>query len=116
MFSKTGLNLFTLFDKFFPGASRSLAWEFLTIAVSFCASLLLNRTLGATDRGTLALVLLIPSIAFGIGGCQWDQTLMGSLTSKKISSKEGWRRSVYYTYLLSGIVIPILTVGVLFYP
>lgn len=116
MFSKPGLNLFTLVDKVFPGASRSFAWEFLCTAVSFFASLLLNRTLGATDRGTLALILLIPSIAFGIGGCQWDQTLMGSITSQKISSKEGWRRSVYYTYLLSGIVIPILTIGALLYP
>jgi O-antigen/teichoic acid export membrane protein len=96
-----------ILDKVTPGASRSLGWEVLVAAFSFPASILLNRTLGAEDRGLLALTILIPSTIFAIGACQWDRLLKGLITSKKISGKEAWRRTKYYVVLLSFIFIPV---------
>jgi len=98
---------FKILDKVIPGASRSLSWEFLISGLSFPASILLNRTLGATDRGLLALVILVPSTIFTLGTCQWDRLLTGLITSKQISPKEAWRRTVYYSLWLSLIFIPI---------
>jgi O-antigen/teichoic acid export membrane protein len=99
--------LFKILDKVSPGTSRSLGWEALVSALSFPASIMLNRMLGAEDRGVLALVILIPSTVFVLGSCQWDRLLTGLITSKQISPREAWRRTVYYTFLLSLIFIPI---------
>ncbi|MEH1869823.1 MAG: hypothetical protein V7K69_33160 [Nostoc sp.] len=99
--------LLKILDKVTPGASRSLGWEILMSALSFPASLLLNRTLGAEDRGLLALVILVPSSIFLLGSCQWDRLLKGLITSKQISPREAWRRTIYYAFCLSVIFIPI---------
>ncbi len=101
------IQLIKILDRVTPGASRSLGWEFLVTVLSFPASILLNRTLGAEDRGLLALVTLVPTTVFALGTCQWDRLLTGLITSKQISSKEAWRRTVYYTYYLSFIFIPV---------
>lgn len=98
---------FKILDKVTPGASRSLAWEVLMAALSFPASILLNRTLGAEDRGLLALIILIPSTIFALGTCQWDRLLKGLITSKQISGKEAWRRTNYYVFLSSFVFIPL---------
>lgn len=100
-------HLFKILDKVTPGASRSLGWEVLMSALSFPASLLLNRTLGAEDRGLLALVILVPSSIFVLGTCQWDRLLKGLITSKQISAREAWRRTIYYAFCLSVIFIPL---------
>ncbi|MEH2143415.1 lipopolysaccharide biosynthesis protein [Nostoc sp.] len=100
-------HLFKILDKVTPGASRSLGWEVLMSAMSFPASLLLNRTLGAEDRGLLALVILVPSTIFVLGTCQWDRLLKGLITSKQISAREAWRRTTYYAFCLSVIFIPL---------
>ncbi|MDZ8225833.1 MULTISPECIES: hypothetical protein [unclassified Nostoc] len=100
-------HLFKILDKVTPGASRSLGWEVLMSALSFPASLLLNRTLGAEDRGLLALVILVPSSIFVLGTCQWDRLLKGLITSKQISVREAWRRTIYYAFCLSIIFIPL---------
>ncbi|MBD2245414.1 hypothetical protein [Nostoc sp. FACHB-888] len=100
-------HLFKILDKVTPGASRSLGWELLMSALSFPASLLLNRTLGAEDRGLLALVILVPSSIFVLGTCQWDRLLKGLITSKQISVREAWRRTIYYAFCLSVIFIPL---------
>ncbi|MES1024419.1 hypothetical protein ABN584_16130 [Gloeocapsa sp. BRSZ] len=96
-----------ILDKVAPGASRSLGWEVLITALSFPASILLNRALGAEDRGLLASIILIPSTIFAIGSCQWNRLLVGLITSKQISGKEAWRRTIYYTFLLSILFIPL---------
>ncbi|MBR8833973.1 MAG: hypothetical protein DSM106950_08020 [Stigonema ocellatum SAG 48.90 = DSM 106950] len=96
-----------ILDKVTPGASRSLGWEVLMTALSFPASVLLNRTLGAEERGLLALVILLPSTIFTLGSCQWDRLLKGLITSKQICGKEAWRRTIYYAYWLSFIFIPV---------
>ncbi|MBG1260303.1 lipopolysaccharide biosynthesis protein [Nostoc commune] len=100
-------HLFKILDKVTPGASRSLGWEILMSALSFPASILLNRTLGAEDRGLLALVILVPSTIFVLGSCQWDRLLKGLITSKQISPREAWRRTRYYACWLSLIFIPL---------
>lgn len=96
-----------ILDKVTPGASRSLGWEVLLTALSFPASIMLNRTLGAEDRGLLASIILVPTTVFAIGSCQWDRLLIGLITSKQISGKEAWRRTIYYSFWLSIIFIPI---------
>jgi len=101
------IQLSKILDRVTPGASRSLGWEFLVTALSFPASILLNRTLGAEERGLLALVTLVPTTVFTLGTCQWDRLLTGLITSKQISSREAWRRTVYYTYCLSFIFVPV---------
>lgn len=99
--------LIKVLDKITPGASRSLGWEVLLTTLSFPASILLNRTLGAEDRGLLASIILVPTTIFAIGSCQWDRLLTGLITSKKISGREAWRRTIYYAYYLSLVFIPI---------
>ncbi len=106
MTPKRILKLTKILDRVTPGASRSLGWEFLVTLLSFPASILLNRTLGAESRGLLALVTLVPTTVFALGTCQWDRLLTGLITSKKVSSREVWRRTIYYTYYLSFIFIP----------
>jgi O-antigen/teichoic acid export membrane protein len=108
-------HFFKILDKVTPGASRSLGWEVLMSAISFPASILLNRTLGAEDRGLLALVILVPSTIFVLGSCQWDRLLKGLITSKQISSKEAWRRTIYYAWVLSLIFIPFGIIGSIFF-
>ena len=103
-------------DKVTPGASRSLSWETLLTALSLPASILLNRSLGAEDRGVLALVVLIPATMFGLGGCQWYRLVKGLITSKQISAKEAWRRTLYYACWLSLISVPLGMLVSLFYP
>lgn len=108
-------HLFKILDQVTPGASRSLGWEVLMSALSFPASILLNRTLGAEDRGLLALVILVPSTIFVLGSCQWDRLLKGLITSKQISGREAWRRTIYYAWVLSLIFIPVSIVGSIFF-
>ncbi|MBF0289805.1 MAG: hypothetical protein HQM14_18480 [SAR324 cluster bacterium] len=110
------IKILKLLDKVTPGASRSLSWETLLTALSLPASILLNRTLGAEDRGVLALVVLIPSTMFGLGGCQWYRLVKGLITSQQISSREAWRRTLFYAFLLSFISVPLGMMGSLFYP
>lgn len=98
--------LIKVLDKVTPGATRSLGWEVIVSALTFPASILLNRTLGAEDRGLLALVMLIPTTVFVLGTCQWDVLLKGLITSKQISGREAWRRTVYYGGWLSLVFIP----------
>jgi O-antigen/teichoic acid export membrane protein len=98
--------LLNIFDKVTPGASRSLGWEILLTALLLPASILVNRTLGAEDRGLFSLVMLVPSTVITLGTCQWDKVVRGLITSKQISSKEAWRRTVYYSYWLSLLFIP----------
>lgn len=107
--------LFKILDKVSPGTSRSLGWEALVSALSFPASIMLNRMLGAEDRGILALVILIPSTMFALGCCQWDRLLKGLITSKQISGNEAWHRTKYYAYLLSFIFVPVGIITSLFY-
>lgn len=102
-------------DKVTPGTSRSIAWEFGIALVSFPASVLLNRTLGAEDRGLLALVVLVPTTIFVVGSCQWDRLLQGLITSKHSSSREIWRQTKYYSFWLSLIFVPFSIVCSLFY-
>lgn len=99
--------LVNILDQVTPGASRSLGWESLIAALSFPASILLNRVLGAEDRGLLASTVVIPLTVFGLGSCQWDRLLSGLITSKQISSHEAWRRTLHYTFVLSTLFIPI---------
>ena len=99
--------LIKVLDKITPGATRSLSWEVLETGLSFPASIMLNRTLGAEDRGLLALMILLPTTIFLLGSCQWDRLLKGLITSKKISGREAWRRTIYYVKWLSLIFIPI---------
>lgn len=99
--------LLKLLDRVTPGATRSLGWEVLLTALSFPASILLNRTLGAEDRGLFSLSMLIPSTVITLGTCQWERLVKGLITSKEISSKEAWRRTIYYTFWLSIIFIPL---------
>ena len=107
--------LFKILDKVSPGTSRSLGWEVLMSALSFPASIMLNRMLGAEYRGILALVILIPSTMFVLGCCQWDRLLKGLITSKQISGNEAWHRTKYYAYLLSFIFVPVGIIASLFY-
>lgn len=107
--------LIKILDRVTPGASRSLGWEVLLTALSFPASILLNRTLGAEDRGLLASIILVPTTIFAIGSCQWDRLLTGLITSKQISGKEAWRRTIYYAYWLSFMFIPIGIISSLAY-
>jgi O-antigen/teichoic acid export membrane protein len=99
--------LFRVLDRVTPGATRSLGWEVIGSALTFPASILLNRSLGAEDRGLLALVILIPTTIFTLGTCQWDVLLKGLITSKQISGREAWRRTVYYAGWLSLVFIPV---------
>lgn len=96
-----------ILDRITPGASRSFNWEVLMMLTTFPASILLNRTLGAEQRGLLALVILVPETLFTVGNCQWIKLLKGLITSKQISGKEAWCRSIYYCYLLSIFFVPI---------
>jgi O-antigen/teichoic acid export membrane protein len=96
-----------LLDRITPGISRSLGWEVVLTGLSFPASILLNRALGAEDRGLLALVFLFPSTLIVLGNCQWDRLLQSLITSKQISGKEAWRRTLYYTWWLSLVFIPL---------
>ena len=105
-----------ILDKVTPGASRSLSWETLLTALSLPASILLNRSLGAEDRGVLALVVLIPATMFGLGGCQWYRLVKGLITSQQISANEAWRRTLYYAFWLSVISIPIGMIASLIFP
>jgi O-antigen/teichoic acid export membrane protein len=96
-----------ILDKVTPGATRSLGWEVILTVLSFPASILVNRTLGAEDRGLLSLVLLIPFTVITLGTCQWERLVKGLITSNKISSKEAWHRTIYYTFWLSLVFIPL---------
>ncbi|MFH1066825.1 MAG: hypothetical protein V1746_02865 [bacterium] len=87
--------------------SQSLTWEVILAATAFPASILLNRALGAEDRGLLALVALIPTTFFVLGSCQWDRLVKGLLTSGKMSSAEAWRVTKHYTFRLTLIFLPI---------
>lgn len=99
--------LIKILDKVTPGASRSLGWELLLTALSFPASILVNRTLGAEERGLFALAILVPFTVITLGTCQWERLVRGMIASKLISSKEAWRRTIYYTFWLSLIFIPV---------
>lgn len=94
-------------NQIIPGISRSLGWEVLLSVLSFPASILLNRTLGSQERGLLSLITLVPFTVLTMGGCQWDRLLKGLITSKQISGREAWRRTLYYARWLSLIFIPI---------
>lgn len=107
MLSDRFLRLVRILDRVTPGASRSLSWEVFLAALSFPASILLNRALGAEDRGLLALVVLVPTTLFALASCQWDRLLKGLITSQQISAREAWRRTVYYACWLSVTFIPI---------
>jgi hypothetical protein len=102
-------------DKVTPGATRSLAWEVAMAALVFPASIMVNRGLGAEDRGLLALVVLIPLTVFHAGSCQWDRLLKGMITSGKISGREAWRRTLIYAIALSLVFVPISVVASMFY-
>jgi len=104
-----------ILDRVTPGTSRSLGWEMSLTLLSFPASIMLNRFLGAEDRGLLALIILIPTTVFTVGTCQWDRLLQGLVTSKQVSSLEAWRRTVYYTSWLSAVVLPLGIVVSLLY-
>ncbi|MHC5740425.1 MAG: lipopolysaccharide biosynthesis protein [Nostoc sp.] len=105
------LRKINILEKVSPGSSRSLFWEIINSALIFLASILINRSLGAQDRGLFTLVILIPTTMFTIAGCQWDRTLKSLIIRKKISGKEAWRRSVYYTIFLSPIFIPLTIIS-----
>ncbi len=90
-----------------PGTFRSLGWEVILTGLMFPASVMLNRALGAENRGLLALTILIPTTMFGIASCQWDRLLKGLITSKQISGQEAWRRTLYYAFWLSLLFIPL---------
>ncbi|MNS01982.1 hypothetical protein D3C72_332750 [compost metagenome] len=89
-----------------PSTLASLKWETVLSLLSFPASILLNRILGAEDRGLLALALLIPTTLFALGSCQWDRLLKGMITSKLASPSEIWRHTRYYATWLSLLSIP----------
>ncbi|MBF0289930.1 MAG: hypothetical protein HQM14_19110 [SAR324 cluster bacterium] len=105
-----------MFDKITPGASHSLGWEVVLTGLSFPASILLNRALGAEDRGLLGLVILVPSTMFVLATCQWDRLLKGLMTSKQISGREAWHRTIRYLWWLSFIFIPLGMLASWFYP
>jgi O-antigen/teichoic acid export membrane protein len=94
---------------------KSLGWELLLSALVFPTSILVNRYLGAEDRGLFSLVLLFPSTIVTLGTCQWDRLVKGLISSQQISSLEAWRRTIYYTRILSLIVIPLTVVSSLLY-
>jgi O-antigen/teichoic acid export membrane protein len=104
-----------ILDKVAIGATRSLGWEVLITIISFPTAILVNRTLGAEDRGLFSLVILVPYTVSRLGTCQWDRTVKGLITSKQISSKEAWRRTIFYTYKLSFLFIPIGIIASLAY-
>jgi len=81
----------------------------------FPASVLLNRALGAEERGLLALVLLVPGTIFTIGSCQWDRLLQGVIATGQASSAEVWRRTKRYAGILSLIVVPVSVAASLSY-
>ncbi|WP_088241395.1 lipopolysaccharide biosynthesis protein [Calothrix rhizosoleniae] len=107
--------LIKILDKVTPGASRSLGWEMALTGLIFPASILVNRTLGAEERGLFSLVLLVPSTIIILGTCQWDRLVRGLITSKQISPKEAWRRTIYYSWWLSIIIIPLGIIASLAY-
>lgn len=99
-----------------PGTARSVGWETLLAGVGFPASLLLNRALGAEQRGVLALTMLVPTTLFVLGSCQWDRIARALVTSRAISSNEAWRRTIWYTGPLSLVFIPAGIVASVVYP
>lgn len=107
--------LFKILDKVTPGASRSLGWEVVLMALAFPASILVNRNLGAEDRGLFSLVILVPTTVITLGTCQWDRLVKGAIASKKISSNEAWRRTIYYCLWLSLLFMPIGIIASLVY-
>lgn len=94
------------FTQITRGILQSLTWEIISLLMSVPASILINRGLGAEERGLFSLLTLTPIIIITIGTCQWNRIVTGLLTSHKISSQEAYRKTVYYTKILSYIVIP----------
>jgi O-antigen/teichoic acid export membrane protein len=103
-------------DKIVPGVARSLGWETLLMAVSLPASIFMNRALGAELRGLLALTMLVPTMLFTIGSCQWDRVVRGLVTSRQASSQEAWRRTLAYAWKLSVVFIPAGVIVSVVYP
>ncbi|MFZ5806618.1 MAG: lipopolysaccharide biosynthesis protein [Verrucomicrobiota bacterium] len=95
--------------------SQSFFWEVLVAGCTFPASILINRALGAEQRGILAFIILIPSLAFLIATCQWERTVKGWITSQRISSHEAWRMTFYYCWILGVVFILPAIVACFFY-
>ncbi|MGC9332456.1 MAG: hypothetical protein ACP5DZ_11380 [Bacteroidales bacterium] len=104
-----------LLDNITPGTSKVLSWEVILTLFSFPTSVLINRLLGAEDRGILASAILIPSLTFGIGSCQWHRLVSGLITSGSITAQEAWQRTLVYVNKLSIIFLPIGLLGCAFY-
>lgn len=103
-------------DRVVPGVARALGWETLLAGLSFPASILLNRALGAEQRGLLAVVLVIPTTIFTLGNCQWDRIARGAITSRTMSAREAWRRTLRYALPLTSVFVPLGIAASLFYP
>jgi O-antigen/teichoic acid export membrane protein len=103
-------------DGIVPGVARSIGWEAGLALLSFPASILLNRVLGAQQRGVLALALLVPTTTFTLGNCQWDRMARGLITSKQASSREAWRRTLHYCTPLTLTFVPIALLASFGYP
>jgi O-antigen/teichoic acid export membrane protein len=104
------------FESILPGAARSIGWEALLAGIGFPASLLLNRSLGAEQRGVFALATLVPTTLFVLGSCQWDRIARGMVTSRAVSSNEAWRRTLLYSLPLSLVFVPVGIAASAVYP
>ena len=74
----------------------------------------MNRTLGPIDRGVLANLLLIPSIAATLVSCNWEKILRSYLNSNREKSSEIVDITLYLWFLQSLLAISITIVYVLY--
>ena len=96
-------------DRLIPGAFQSLVWEIVLALITFPASIVMSRRLGAEGRGVLTLAVLVPTTVFTLGTFQWDRTLRGLISMKVASPAEAYRRTIGYLRWLS---VPAVLFGI----
>ena len=100
----------------FGHLTTALRFELLAAAITIPASIILNRSLGPRDRGSLALVLLIPTYAFVVGSCQWDRLSKAAVAQREISIGSAWAQTGRLTRRLPWLVVPIAMLAAWFMP
>lgn len=93
--------------------TSSIALEAAIILVLFPASILVNRSLGAEERGVLAAMLLIPTALSALVSGQWQRILRSQITSKASDPAHIWARTQAYGLLMAivGVLLSVILIG-----
>lgn len=93
--------------------SSGIALEASIILILLPASIVVNRSLGAEERGILAAMLLMPLAVSALVTGQWQRILRAQITSKAADPAQMWARTQVYSLLMSavGVLVSAILIG-----